>query len=110
MSSTPTCEEILNELAKTFNPDAARGLNVDVQFIFSGAQSGTFSLHLADGKCTVNKGELDYARLTIRVDVNDWLDLQNGKFNWTEAMMQRKFMATGNFPLLAKLPQIFKIG
>lgn len=110
MSIPQTCEEVLNELAKSFNPSAASGLNVDVVFVFSGTQSGTYYLHIANGKCSVHKGELDYARLTIRVDFNDWLDLQNGKINWTDAMMQRKFMATGNFPLLAKLPKIFKIG
>lgn len=110
MNENPTCEEILQELAQSINPEAARGLNVDIQFVFSGAQSGMYYLHLADGKCSVHKGELGFARLTIRTDVNDWINLQTGKTNWTEAMMQRKFMATGNFPLLARLPQIFKIG
>lgn len=110
MSNPQTCVEVLTELAKTFNPSAAAGLNVDVQFVFSGSQSGTYYLHIADGKCSVHEGELGYARLTIRVDFDDWLALQTGNMSWTDAMMARTFMATGNFPLLAKLPQIFKIG
>jgi putative sterol carrier protein len=110
MNVTASCESFLLELAKTLDPNASRGLEADIQFVFSGTEESTYYLHIADGKCTLQKGESQYPRLTIRVNAETWQEIQSGKIPWTKAMMERKFLATGNFPLLARLPQLFKIG
>ena len=109
MTEPASCKELLIELSKTLNAENARGLNADILFVFSGSEKGEYYLHLENGKCTLHTGSLDYARLTIRVDADVWRDIQGGKIPWSEAMMQRKFIATGNFPLLARLPQLFKL-
>ena len=110
MTAPVSCKDLLIELSKTLNADAARGVDADIQFQYSGSETGNYYFHVANGKCTFNTGELGFARLTIRVDADVWRDIQNGKTSWNEAMMQRKFLVTGNFPLLARLPQLFKIG
>ncbi len=107
MSETSLGEVLLRELSKTLNPDAAQGLNVYIQFLFSGAESDAWYLYIQNGQCNLYKGALNFAHLTIRVDVNVWQEIQNGKISFTEAMMKRKFLATGNFTLLARFPQLF---
>ncbi len=107
---TALSETLLNDLIQRFNPDAAPDLTADIQFLFSGRESAAYYVRMADGKCTLHKGELDFARLTIRVDIEIWRAIQQGEIAWADAMMQRKFTATGNFPLLARLPQLFRLG
>ncbi len=106
---TSTAESLLNDLIARFDPNAAQGLNAEIQFLFHGTDSAAYYLRIANGKCTLHQGELDFARLTIRVDVEVWRAIQQGEIAWAEAMMQRKFTATGNFPLLARLPQLFRL-
>jgi len=110
MTHPTSSKELLINLSKTFNADAARGVEADIQFEFSGSETGIYNLRIANGKCTFLMGELSFPRLTIRVDANVWRDIQNGKISWNDAMMQRIFLGTGNFLLLARLPQLFKIG
>lgn len=110
MNAAVSCEETLCNLVSTFDAGAAGGLSAEIQFIFSGSETGAYYLQIANGKCTLHKGEVNFARLTIRVDADVWRKIQSGEISWTDAMMQRRFTATGNFPLLARLPQIFKIG
>jgi putative sterol carrier protein len=107
MSETSLSESLLRELSNMLNPDAAQGLNAYIQFFFGGSESDAWYLYIHNGQCTLYKGALNFAHLTIRVDVNVWQEIQNGKISFTEAMMQRKFLATGNFTLLARFPQFF---
>ncbi len=110
MNAQPSCETLLQQLAQTFNREAAGELQAVIQFIFTGEESASCTLTIGGGKCIVQKGEADFPRLTIRVDAGVWREIMSGQLSWSEAMMQRKFVATGNFPLLARLPQLFKIG
>jgi len=110
MSDPINCEALLRDLTTKLNPDAAKGLSVDIQFIFSGPDPEDWHLSIRNGQCTLHKGIVNFANLTIRVDKDVWQAIQIGRTSWTEAMMQRKFIATGNMPLLARLPQIFGLG
>jgi|YNPMSStandDraft_1061717.scaffolds.fasta_scaffold01626_9 alkyl sulfatase BDS1-like metallo-beta-lactamase superfamily hydrolase len=110
MSNPVNCEALLHDLITKLNPDAAKALSVDIQFIFSGLDPEDWYLSIRNGQCTLHKGIVNFANLTIRVDKNVWHAIQSGRTSWAEAMMQRKFIATGNMPLLARLPQIFGIG
>lgn len=101
--------QLLQDLVQSFDPTAATGLTADIQFIFTGSEKGVYYLRIANGKCSLHAGELDFARLTIRVDIDTWRQIQNGQIGWGEALMQRKFLATGNFPLLARLPELFRL-
>ncbi|MCS7010361.1 MAG: SCP2 sterol-binding domain-containing protein [Anaerolineales bacterium] len=100
---------LLQTLVESFHPAAAAGLVAEIQFLFSGVEKGAYYLKIENGKCTLHTGEIDFARLTIRVDLNVWEEIQTGKIRWSDALMQRKFLATGNFPLLARLPDLFTI-
>lgn len=105
-----TGKELLEKLASRMNPATTKGMSADFQFIFTGAETSAYYLRIANGACTVGQGELDYAQLTVRVDVDEWRKIQNGEVSWRDAMMQRKFIFSGKTPLLARLPEFFTFG
>ncbi|WP_299029057.1 hypothetical protein [uncultured Thermanaerothrix sp.] len=107
---TPTCFDSVAMLARRFDPDAARGQEGEIQFFFSGTESGACYLRLTKTACTFHPGEALFPKLTLRVDCEVWKAILRGELTWEKAMMERHFLATGNFPLLAQMPRIFKIG
>ncbi|MCS7248626.1 MAG: hypothetical protein NZ840_10330 [Anaerolineales bacterium] len=105
-----SCLELVAALAERFDPVAARGREAEIQFLFSGEESGACYLRLTRTGCTFHLGEALYPTLTIRVKAETWKAIMRGDLSWERAMMERHFLATGNFPLLAQMPRIFHIG
>jgi alkyl sulfatase BDS1-like metallo-beta-lactamase superfamily hydrolase len=105
-----TCLELVAAMAQRFDPTAARGQEGEIQFIFSGEESVTCYLRLTKSGCTFHRGEALYPKLTIRVDSGVWKAIMRGDITWERAMMERHFLATGNFPLLAQMPRLFQMG
>lgn len=107
---TPACFDLVAMLAQRFDPAAARGQEGEIQFFFSGAESGACYLRMTKTACTFHLGEALYPKLTLRVDCDVWKAILRGELRWEKAMMERRFLATGSFPLLAQMPRIFKFG
>lgn len=106
----PSCFDLVAALTTQFDPVAARGQEGEIQFFFSGEESGACYLRLTKSGCTFHRGEALYPKLTLRVKAEVWKAIMRGDLSWEKAMMERHFLATGNFPLLAQMPRIFRFG
>lgn len=105
-----SCLELVARMAKHFDPQAARGQEAEIQFIFSGEENERCFLRMKKDGCSFHLGESQYPKVTLRVSAQVWRQIWNGEITWEKAMMERLFLATGNFPLVAQMPVIFKIG
>lgn len=101
--------QTLQKMADQYNPTRAGKYKdeIAIQFMFSGSEKANHYLQIKKGKCSLHQGQNLYPKLTLKIDSELWLGIWRGELNWTEQLMQRKFIATGDFPLLAKLPEIF---
>lgn len=101
--------DTLQKMADQYDPVKAGKFKDDIaiQFMFSGAETANHYLQIKKSKCTLHPGKNLYPKLTLKIDSEIWLAIWRGELDWTQLLMQRKFVATGDFPLLAKLPQIF---
>lgn len=104
------CIQSIQNLANQFDPSALRGDDIEIQFMFNdqGQKKGCY-LHLLKGKCTFHDGEALFPKLTLKIDCSVWKSILDGELSWEKALMERRFVATGNFPLLAQVPKIFKL-
>ncbi|MDW8064553.1 MAG: hypothetical protein RMK32_02840 [Anaerolineae bacterium] len=106
----PTCFELVESLTKRFDVAATQEQEAEIQFFFSGQENGACYLRLSKTGCTFHRGEALYPKLTIRVRAEVWKAIMRGDITWEKAMMERHFLATGNFTLLARMPRIFRFG
>src|SRR5688572_21351161 len=55
-AGTPSIKERFATLEKRFKPEAAKGVNVRLQFDLSGEGGGKWYVEVKDGKCKVKEG------------------------------------------------------
>lgn len=108
MNNPLTCKDIIARMSMTINPTVAGDLTADIQYQISGAEPGKYYLHVENGQCHFYEGETDAPTLTIFTPSEVWLAIAQGELNGTEAMMQGKYRAEGDFELLMKMPKIFQ--
>jgi putative sterol carrier protein len=65
MSMAPTIEEIMQRLPAAYDPARAQGLKANVQFDFTSDGGQKYLVRIADGKCTVEEGELANPDATV---------------------------------------------
>ena len=82
-------------------------LDVVVQFALSGDDGGQWHVTIADGACSVEEGEADDPKATIRMDATDYVDMTTGKLNAMAAFMSGKVKVEGDLNTVMKIQQIF---
>ena len=94
--------QTLEGMSLSFNPSAANGLNVAMQFDISGNEPGLYHLRIAAGECTFHDGPIDDPSLTINTPSEVWLAISRGEMGGQEALMQGLYTAQGDLSLLCK--------
>ena len=105
-----TVLETLQEMAATFNPDTAKGVNAVVQVNASGEGGGNYNMHIADGTLDVKEGVAESPNVTINVASKDWVDIINGKLDPTKAFMTGKLKIAGDLGLMMRFQRMFMPG
>jgi len=103
-----TAKELVLRMPQRFDPQAAPGLQADIQFDLSGEGGGKMVLSIADGQCRVRDGEVSNPTLAIISPADIWLKVTRGEINRPKALMDGLFKVEGDMNLLMKMGELFK--
>ena len=98
------------KMTKAFNSDAAGNLAATIQFDVTGNEPGSYYLHIENGKCTFKEGVVKSPTVTIHTPSEVWTAITSGEMDAFQAYMQGKFRVEGDFGLLMKMRDLFKLG
>jgi putative sterol carrier protein len=109
MSDVLTIARMMEMMPAAFQADKAAGLDVVIQFVFTGAESGEWFATLRNGTCQVEKGTAPNSRLTLTAQSQDYLSIVTGKLNPMTALAEGKIQLKGDMGLALKMMSFFKI-
>ncbi len=106
----PELDAIMTGMPMAFNPKAAEGLDVTIQYVLSGEGGGLYYAHIRGGKCTAHHGVVDKPALTIHAPADAWLAISKGELDGSQAFMQGMYRVTGDMSILLKMDDLFSAG
>ena len=83
-------------LEKRFKPDAAKGVNVRLQFKLSGSDGGEWYVEVKDGKCKVKEGTGPNPDATLIASAKDYKKIADGEMNKMVAFLRGKLKVEGD--------------
>ncbi|HLY32162.1 MAG TPA: SCP2 sterol-binding domain-containing protein [Ktedonobacterales bacterium] len=95
-------------LQQAFLPAKAAGVSKTVQFDFTGAEAGTWTLIVRDGTLSYHQGPAENPNATVSVDSEDWLKLLRGELNGMTAFTTGKLKVKGDMMLVAQFQTWFQ--
>jgi len=99
--------EFMKSMPAVFVPEKAAGMNVKIQFDFTGDEGGQYVVNIHDGQCEVSEGTADDAKTTVMVAASDYLDIAEGRLDGMKAFMTGKLKVKGDMMLMMKFQQLF---
>ena len=90
-------------LSARFKPDKAAGIDVIAQLNLIGSDGGDWVVIIKDQKLQVTKGTQPSPALTLKITVNDFMNIVNGKLSAEKAFFTGKIHFKGNLSLALKL-------
>ena len=93
---TPSIKERFATLEKRFKPDAAKGVNVRLQFDLSGEGGGKWYVEIKDGKCKVKEGTGPNPDATLKASASDYKKIADGEMNKMVAFLRGKLKVEGD--------------
>jgi putative sterol carrier protein len=103
-----TTAEIFDNIAKTYDPNTAKGLNGTIQFNLSGDDGGDWYLSVGENGIDVGQGAAPAATLTVSASASDYAAIATGKIPPQVAFMQGKLKFKGDLGLAMKMQGLFK--
>lgn len=104
-----TIADLMSRMPGAFIPEKAQGLDVVIQFKFTGNEPGNWYAVIKDGKVDVQQGEHPSPKMTLAADSEDYIKLFTGQLDPMQAFMQGKLKLTGDLNLAMKMTQFFKM-
>lgn len=104
-----TIADLMSRMPGAFIPEKAQGLDVVIQFKFTGSEPGNWYAVIKDGKVDVQQGEHPAPKMTLTADSEDYIKLFTGQLDPMQAFMQGKLKLTGDLNLAMKMTQFFKM-
>lgn len=95
-SGTPSIKERFATLEKRFKPDAAKGVDVRLQFDLSGEGGGKWYVEVKDGKCKVTEGTGPKPDATLKASASDYKKIADGEMNKMVAFLRGKLKVEGD--------------
>lgn len=102
-----TIPELMAALPGVFRPEKAAGVNARFQFNLSGEGGGTWTVTVADGKCTASEGPSESPQVTLEAAAADYLAISRGELDPMKAFMGGKLKIKGDMNLIMKFMQFF---
>lgn len=101
-------EQIFEKLEKSFNADAAQGL--DLVFQFDIEDDKNYHLVINDGTCKQHQGAHDDPSVTLIMNSETLEDVVSGETDGMQAFMSGQLRAEGDMMLATKLGELFDMG
>ena len=104
-----TARQITQSLPHYFQPHLSAGLRAVIQINIFGNEEFTGFLNIHSTECTFTEGPAPSPDIVIMADSNMWLDVLGGKFTAQKAFMVGGLKVRGDFVLLSKFDNLFKL-
>ncbi|NOX61884.1 MAG: SCP2 sterol-binding domain-containing protein [Chloroflexi bacterium] len=99
--------KLMAEMPNAFNPDKAAGVDATIVYNLTGEGGSVWTSRIADGKCTVEEGEVENPTLKITMDAQDYIDMMAGRLDGMQAFMMGKIKVQGDIMLASRLMTFF---
>ena len=93
-----------------FNPNAAEGADLTMQFELGGDQGGVCHFVIRDKKIKAVEGPAPAPSFSIKAPFDLWMDILTGKMDGAQAFMEQKYTAEGDMNLLMNMTKYFTRG
>jgi putative sterol carrier protein len=103
-------KEVMDGMPQAFQPEKAGSTNAVIQFNFTGAEPGNYTVKVADGKCEVTEGTADSPTVTINSPSDVWLKITRRELDGATAFMSGQFTFTGDMGVLMQMASWFGQG
>ncbi|MDX1548431.1 MAG: SCP2 sterol-binding domain-containing protein [Rhodothermales bacterium] len=107
----PTYTSIADVMASypdRFIPSAAAGVDGVVQLDLTGEGGGQYQLIIRDQTLRIEEGPHADPTVTVTVDADDWLKVNNGEANAMALLMQGRLKVKGSLPMATKFQTMFQ--
>jgi putative sterol carrier protein len=104
---TSTIEKYVQAMAQGLQSNKAAGLKIIYRLQLMGEGGGTWTVSIADGRCSVSQGAPPRADTTITMSTDDYLRLAAGKLNAVDAYNQGQIKVGGNLEYARKFVELF---
>jgi NAD(P)-dependent dehydrogenase (short-subunit alcohol dehydrogenase family)/putative sterol carrier protein len=101
--------DVFNNMAVSFNADAAEDVDVIFQFNISGSEGGDWACVIKDQACSIDAGVNDQAACTLKMADQDFLDMMTGKLPAMRAYTSGKLIISGDIMKSQLIEKLFKI-
>jgi putative sterol carrier protein len=100
-------KEIFENIARRFNPKAAKGVSAVCQFNITGEGGGNWYIVVKQETCQVQEGTAPSPTVTLSMDSNTWVGMVNKQVSGMQAFMTGKLKVTGDIMLAQRIPDLF---
>jgi hypothetical protein len=104
-----SAEGLIMSMPFVFDPKAAGDTKAHIQFRVSGEESGEYYLRILRGRCESFEGVAEAPDLTVHTPDAIWMRIARGELDGGQALMQGLYRAEGDYLLLARIPELFKV-
>jgi len=102
-------QAIFDNMASTFKPEAATGVDVVFQFTISGSAGGDWSAVIKDGACTIAAGRHAKPVCTLKMADGDFAAMMRGELPAMQAFTSGKLVIEGDIMKSQLLEKLFQI-
>ena len=102
-------KDVFDRMPETFNPDAAKGVDVVFQYAISGSDGGDWTVTVKDGACEVAAGKAEKPTCTLKMADGDFLDMISGKLDPMKAFTSGKLKIDGDVMKSQLIGKLFSI-
>lgn len=99
---------VFEQMEKSFNADAAAGLNLVFQFDIE--DDATYHLVINDGTCEMKEGAHEDPSVTLIMNSETLKGIVSGETDGMQAFMAGQLRAEGDMMLATKLGELFSMG
>ena len=102
-----TPQDVFDGMRQSFRPDKAKGAHIKYQWNLRDPQGGDWFIEVNDGRCKIEKGQIDNPDVTFVATGQDWVAISNGKLSGKWAYFTGRLKIRGPQSLARKLDEIF---
>ena len=104
-----TAKQVTQSLPHFFQPQLSAGLRAVIQFSITGSEEFAGYLSIHSTECAYTDGTAPAPDIVIMADSGMWQDVLAGKFTAQKAFMVGGLKVRGDFVLLSKFDNLFKL-